>query len=197
MRAMAGFQAVSAVGTSLERLLLRAFTEAPPIPGENARAHLIRTDDLDRTASDVITEPSVSLLLYRVDVDPTTRAAWSGVGASDGRSHLPLDLHYLLTAWASDAEHEHLLLGRALQLLDGTGSLSGPQLDPSGRWEPGETVQVLLEEMSNDDLMRTFDSLQCDYRLSVPLMARVVVVDGLAAVPPPSTLSTITGMAPA
>ena len=37
-------------------------------------------------------------------------------------------------------------------------------------------MQLYLEDMATDDLMRTFDSLECDFRLSVPYIARVVVI---------------------
>ena len=68
--------------------------------------------------------------------------------------------------------------------LETVGALSGPLLYPSGDWDAGEAVQLYLEDMATDDLMRTFDALQCDFRLSVPYIARVVVMAGLDADPP-------------
>ena len=53
---------------------------------------------------------------------------------------------------------------------------------------PTDAVQLLLEEISTEALMRTFDSLPSDYRLSVPYLARVVRIDTAEAeLTPPVT----------
>ena len=38
---------------------------------------------------------------------------------------------------------------------------------------PGESIQIMLGELSTEEVMRTFDSLPIDYRLSVPYLARI------------------------
>jgi Pvc16 N-terminal domain len=209
-RAMAGFKSVGAVGKSIEALLNVAFAEPPvPVTGRVTHAALIRTDDLELSPGSAISPtPALSILLYRVDFNKTMRPSWSAVGSLDGHSHLPLDLHFLLTAWADNAEDEHQIIGRAMQALETVGALSGPLLYPSGEWEPGEAVQLYLEDMATDDLMRTFDSLQCDFRLSVPYIARIVMVSGSivpdgaqgatpVTVPPPDATRVVVGVEPA
>jgi hypothetical protein len=205
---MAGFRSVGAVGKSIEALLNVAFADQPPVASRATHAVLIRTDDLDLSpGSQIAPTPALSILLYRVDFNKTMRPSWSAVASVDGHSHLPLDLHFLLTAWADNAEDEHQIIGRAMQVLETVGALSGPLLYPTGGWEPGEAVQLYLEDMATDDLMRTFDSLQCDFRLSVPYIARIVVIsgsiipdeaDGAApvTVPPPDTTRVIVGVQP-
>jgi hypothetical protein len=192
---VAGFRSVAAVGQSLEAVLNAAYTAGQPIDDEATRAVLIQTDDLDLDQESAIVRPALSILLYRVDFNKTTRAGWSSVGSMDGRAHLPLDLHYLLTAWATNAEHEHRIIGRTLQVLEELGALSGPLLHPDGDWSPGESVQLCLEDMATDDLMRTFDSLTCDFRLSIPYLARVVVVSG-EGTPIPEVLTFVRGLRP-
>jgi hypothetical protein len=186
---MAGFPAVGAVGSSVARLLTRAFEEAPPIAGDRTRVVVIRTNDLDVEKDTEIVLPALSLLLYRVDFDKTTRSAWATRGAEEGRAYLPLDLHYLATAWADNAEHEHRIIGRTLQVLDATPILSGPLLDPAGGWAPGESVELVMEDLPTDDLTRTFEALDVDFRLSLPYQARVVVVAEASAVPPARVLT--------
>lgn len=193
---MAGFRSVAAVGKSLEALLNSAFTAEEPVDTEATRAVLIQTDDLDLAATSLIVRPAVSILLYRVDFNKTMRASWSSIGAVDGRAHLPLDLHYLLTAWAGNAEHEHRIIGRTVQVLEEIGALSGPLLYPDGDWLPGEAVQIYLEDMATDDLMRTFDSLTCDFRLSIPYIARVVVVSSSEGDPLRDVLTVVQGIRP-
>jgi len=189
---VAGFAGVQAVGASLARLLTLAFEASQPIAGEQTRVVVIRTDDLDLKNDTEIVFPAVSLLLYRVDFDKAMRPAWSARGAGEGRAYLPLDLHYLVTAWADNAEHEHLVIGRTLQVLETTPILSGPLLDPAGEWQPDEAVEVIMEELSTDNLMRTFEALTVDFRLSLPYQARVVVLAEPSAVPPPTVLNVLT-----
>jgi len=195
---MAGFTGVAAVGTSMERLLSLAFSERQPVPGKVSKASLIRTEDLadDALIKNLIGDLGLTILLYRIDFNKTMRAAWSAVGNTDGKGYLPLDLHYLLTPWADNAEHQHMIIGRAMQVLERTPVLSGPMLYspslplPAYATEPQasttDSVQILLEEISTEALMRTFDSLPSDYRLSIPYIARVVRVDTLeTTVTPP------------
>ena len=185
---MAGYYAIAAVGKSIERLLAAAFTEREPVPGKASKAALVRTEDLADTAiKPWIPDYGLSLLLLRVDFNKTMRAAWSAAGYADGRGYLALDLHYLFTPWAANAEHQQMILGRAMQVLEETPVLSGPLIympalpAPEYDDEPAtavlDSVQLTLEEMSTEALMRTFDSLPCDYRLSVPYVARVVRID--------------------
>jgi hypothetical protein len=44
--------------------------------------------------------------------------------------------------------------------------------------------------------MRTFDSLPCDFRLSVPYLTRVVVVSGDDGVPPTDVTTVVRGLRP-
>src|SRR5215831_15431680 len=107
---MAGFQSIAAVGKSIERMLNLAFSESQPVPTRTTRAVLVKTDDLmPKNVPNAIGAYALSIFLYRIDFNKAMRAAWSSVGTADGRGHLALDLHFLLTAWADNAEHEHLI----------------------------------------------------------------------------------------
>lgn len=184
---MTGFAAIAGVGKSIERMLTMAFTDREPVENKQTRALLIKTDDLMRTRVDAaVPRPALSIFLYRVDFNKAMRAAWSAIGTEDGRGHLALDLHFLLTPWADNAEYEHLIIGRAMQAIEYTPILSGPlyyapTLPPADADEPRpsatEAIQLVLEEISTEALMRIFDSLPTDYRLSVPYIARVVRLD--------------------
>ncbi len=194
-RRVAGFASIAAVGKSLELVLEAGFSAVEPIAGETARAQLIQTEDLDPNSQFLI-RPTVSILLYRVDFNKTMRASWSAIGAADGKAHLPVDLHYLLTAWADNADHEHRIIGRTMQILEQLGSLSGPLLHPDGEWLANEAVQLYLEDIATDDLMRTFESLVCDFRLSIPYIARVIVVSTPACDALPEVLAQVQGIRP-
>ena len=189
---LANFAAIASVGLSLERFLTARLAEAPSVLDNGvASASLVRTSDFEpnRGPNDpaAFSPPALTIFLYRVDFNKAMRSAWSAVGSQEGRARLALDLHYLLTPWAGNAEDEHRILGRALQALDFQPILSGPLLDPSGGWEPNESVQIVMEEISTEAVMRTFDSLPTDYRLSAPYVARVVRIDSQAEPKPPVT----------
>lgn len=194
---MAGFTGVAAVGTSLERMLSAAFVARQPVPGKLAKAGLVRTEDLadDSLIRDRIGDIGLTILLYRIDYNKTMRAAWSAAGSADGKGYLALDLHYLVTPWADNAEHQHMIIGRAMQALERSPTLAGPTLyapvlplpeyasEPQA--SPTDSVQVLLEDISTEALMRTFDSLPGDYHLSVPYIARIVRIDTVDIVQAP------------
>ncbi|WP_224360843.1 DUF4255 domain-containing protein [Hyalangium versicolor] len=196
---MASFAGISAAGKSLERLLTACFTEEQPVPGKQTRALLVRTEDFAQSNGALsFTLPALTLYLYRVDFNKTTRAAWSGVGHLDGRGHLPLDLHFLLTAWADNAEYEYRIIGKTMQCLETTPILNGPLLypDPTADWAPNEAIQLVLEEISTEAVMRTFDSLPTDYKLSIPYIARVIRLDSRVSYASPTVTSVTSGIKP-
>ena len=201
---MAGFAGIAAAGKSIEMLLNACFEDLQPLdpplpapPGKKTRARLVRTADFEPGNIEAnIGTPALSIFLYRVDFNKVMRAAWSGTSGNDGRSHLGLDLHYLITPWGDNAEDEHRILGRAMQCLECTPILGGPLLHSSGDWGADESMQVVLEEVSNEAVMRMFDSLPTDYRLSVPYIARVMRLDGRVAAPEGPVITAITGAVP-
>jgi hypothetical protein len=195
---MADFGAIASVSKSIERFLSACFVDPlAPVPVANAttRAVLARTEDFGGNGG-IIVPPCLSIFLYRIDYNKTMRAAWSAVGSQDGRGHLPLDLHYMLTAWASDPELEHRIIGRAMQCIETTPILAGPLLTPAGSWAPNEGVQLLLEDVPTEWVMRTFDSLPTEFKLSVPYVARITRIDSRRVFASPDVTTVVTGLVP-
>lgn len=193
---MADYLSIAAAARSVERLLNLAFDEDEPVPEQQTKAVLIRTDDFDSEGVGLIAPPALSIFVYRIDFNRTLRSAWSAVGSQEGRAHLPLDLYFLITPWAENADFELRILGRAMATLDANPILSGPLLDPLGRWQPGEAVQVCLADLTTEDLMRTFDSLPVDYQLSVLYVARVITLSERTATPDPAVTTLAIGSRP-
>lgn len=194
---MADFRAIAAAGKTIERVLNACFTVDQPVQNKVTKAVLVQTEDFARTGDSIIPTNAVSIFLYRVEVNRVMRAAWAGVGNLDGQAHLPVDLHYLLTGWAENAEHEHQILGKTMQCLDSFPSMSGPVLYPTAGWSDTESMQVLVEDVALEPLMRTFDSLEADFRLSIPYLARIVRVDGRDIEPAEPATTVVTGLVPA
>jgi len=191
---MADLAAIAATGNSVARLLNSAFKEQQPVDNKKTRAVIVRTEDFNDPGSTIVF-PAVTLFFYRIDFNKTMRAAWSAIGSQDGLAHLPVDLHFLITAWADNAQDELRIIGKTMQALETTPVLSGAYLDGSSAWSTNESIQLMIGEISTEEVMRTFDSLPTDYRLSVPYLARVVRIDGRRAQPTAPVTTRIVGIA--
>ncbi len=194
---MADYAVIAAAGRSIERMLNAAFEEEEPVDGSKTRAALVRTSDFEPNAvATSIGSPALSIFFYRVDFNKTMRAAWSAIGSQEGRGRLAVDLHFLITPWADNSEFELRIIGKAMQCLETTPILSGPLLHPSAAWSANESIQVVMEEITTEAVMRTFDSLPTDYRLSVPYLARIARIDSRQAQPDTPVTTLVTGAKP-
>jgi hypothetical protein len=177
---VAGHRALAAVGRSVIELLNRRFEEALPTPARRPTAVLAGTNDFERVNSSpgaVIRFPSVSVYCCRLSVDRETRPGWSGVASFDGIPRLPLRMHLLVTAWDEFVEAELEWLGLTLQVLESEPILTGPLLDPSGGWAPGDAVQVVPDDIDLVALSEVFEAFTTEFRLSMPYVARVIRID--------------------
>jgi hypothetical protein len=177
---MAGFQALAAVGRSITTLLNQRFQEALPT-GRRPTAVMAGTSDFDKVnanADAVIQFPAVSVFCYRLSVDRETRPGWSAVASFDGIPHLPLRMHLLISAWDEFVENELRWLGLAARVLETESILTGPLLDPIGSWDPGDTIQIVHDDLALDSMSEAFQALTTDYRLCLPYVARVIRIDG-------------------
>ncbi|MDD9207541.1 DUF4255 domain-containing protein [Georgenia sp. 10Sc9-8] len=180
---MAGYQALAAVGRSIVTLLDAGFRAALQAPDRRPTAVLAGTADFEKVNSSptaVIRYPAVSVYCYRLSVDRETRPGWSAVGSADGVPRLPLRMHLLVSAWDQFVEDELRWLGLTAQILEADGILTGPRLDPTGDWNPGDTVQVVADDVALDSMSEAFQALTVQYRLCLPYVARVVVIDAAA-----------------
>ena len=187
MTGMAGFQALEAAGVSIVALLNRRFGERDG--GTNLTAILANTRQLKTMANNngqLIQQPAISVFCYRVSVNRETRPGWSAVTNADGIPRIPLQLHFLVGAFAATVEEELLWLGLAAQVLEGEGILTGPLLLPVttgpgvtvNPWLPSDMVQVVTDDLAMDSMSEAFQALSTDYRLQLPYLARVICIDG-------------------
>jgi hypothetical protein len=121
--------------------------------------------------------PAISLWLYRVGWNEHLRNAGRRGDGPGARAPMFLELHFLLTAWADNALAEHTLLTWAMRQLHDHPMLDLSTLSPEGGWTAGDQVQLVPAELSTEELMRIWDTLEPAYRLSVVYVARVVRVD--------------------
>jgi uncharacterized protein DUF4255 len=178
---MAGYKALAAAGRSIVGLLNMRFDQIVPPGDPKPTAVLAGTYDFDQVNSSptaVIRYPAVSVYCYRVCVDRETRPGWSAVASVDGIPRMPLRMHFLIAAWDTVVESELEWLGLAVDVLETEPILTGPILDTSGDWEPGDAVHVVADDLALDSMSEAFQALTTQYRLSLPYVARVIRIQG-------------------
>lgn len=200
---MANSRAIAAVALSLQDLLNRSFTDLEAIDPDAFRAlptaRVVGSEDFGQvgsSANSVIRFPSLAIFCFRVDVNRTMRAPWSAVAAADGDIHLPLDVHFLLTPFDSDPEAELRILGATMQCLEQHPVLAGPRLHPLGGWTGHDAVQLVNQDLVTEDVLRTFDTLPSDFRLSVSYLARIARIDAPAEPDHTDVLTAVRGLTP-
>jgi hypothetical protein len=194
---------IAAVALSLQELLNRSFVDLdladPDAFRARPTARIVRSDDFGQigaAAGSPIRFPTLSIFCYRVDINRLMRPPWSAVAAHDGTIHLPVDIHFLLTPWDSDPEAELRILGATMQCLEQRPSLAGPWLHPLGGWDGRESIQLLNEDLVTEDVLRTFDTLPTDFRLSVSYVARIARIDAPDEPDHPDVITAVSGITP-
>lgn len=86
---------------------------------------------------------------------------------------LALNFFYLFTPFASSAEHNHLLIGKTLQIMYDNSTLLLRDQDR----DSFEELRIILCRLSLDELTRIWEALKEPYRLSVCYEVRVTRVD--------------------
>lgn len=141
--------------------------------------------DFQVYVSDDFTHPmeqGVSLFLYRIYPNGAVRAP-QGRLLPDGRrqrNKLPLDLHFLATAWARKASLQHEIAGWMMRVIEDNPVLTADLLNAPrpGVFQPEETVALNHTDLSVEDTFRIWDTvIDHSYQLSVPYVARTVEIE--------------------
>lgn len=184
---MAAFTGIRSVSESIVAFLTTRW-QTEPLPGgapgdllrddiTNGAIRLISSGDL--VGEEVSFDNTLTLWLYRVSVNEQLRnRSRSGQSVA---TPLHVDLHYLLSAWSTSADIEQRMMGWAMRTLHEASILDASLLSPDGIWHPDEVVQLCPEELTNEDMLRLWDSLQPNYRLSYSYVARVVSMEPTVA----------------
>ena len=178
---MANIAAIRSVGASLVAYLNNAYrdTAFPSGVTKPDCTFVLTSIGGVRSSQGPSSEAAVRviILLYRASMNQHLRNA--GRLTSTGANTVPLsvDLHYLVSFWAQSAENEQLVLAWTLRQLHHVPVLDSSILGRDAAWDPDEVIQLIPEEIPTEDLMRVWDTLEPDYRLSVSYIARVVRID--------------------
>jgi hypothetical protein len=172
---MADFRAINAVTEGVLQLLRTSYD--PEDFNQELEFKAFTARDFANPIS-----AGVSLFLYRVVACGVQRTP-AGPVQIDGRAAgtlLPVDLRFMLTVWGGEASLQHLIVGWMMRVLEDHPILSAGLLNTvvPASFDPNETVEISLAELSNEDLLRMWDTLvQNVYQLSVPYVGRIVRIE--------------------
>lgn len=166
---MANYHAVAAVSQAILGLLesARASSEFA-----NADFKLYRADDFGSAIN------GVSLYLYRATISERRNTIRDPAAEQDG-TPLPLTLYYLLTPWGPDAPSEQRLLSWTMRVLADTPILSSVELNRARAevFKQEDTVQLLFNDLSLEEMASLWRAMKQSYRLSIPCQARIVNIN--------------------
>jgi hypothetical protein len=171
---------------------LRAIVDAGIKDVAGPGAHAITQPPHEITASNDL---RVNVFLYQTQIDPALRNTdpISTTPGELGQPALPLILHYLITAYAPNADdiQAHRLLGGALRALHSHQVLTPADLADNAPYSDisrqVEVVRVAWQPLEEKDIYSLWSVFQAPYRVSAAFELRVVSIDSgapaLAALP--------------
>ena len=177
---MAAFRAITGVCDAIVRLL-RLNYDAADFNNE-LQFQVYLSDNFSQPMS-----AGVSLFLYRVTHNGTHRSPRGRIhsGNTRFRSQLPIDIHFLLTAWGKDASLQHRIVGWMMRTLEDNPILPVGLLNSGtpDTFRPDEMVEVGLTEMTNEEMFRLWEIMvQNSYQISIPYVARMVMIESTQTV---------------
>lgn len=174
---MATFPAIAATGLAVVGLLKDASAETE---FADLRVDIVQAADF---GSGPPMSEGLSIYTYRVAVN-TSRRNMPPTTGPDGRRYrapLPVDLHFLLSPWAKTAVRQLRILGWAMRELQNVTILPAGLLNHYGpehdTFRPSETVELICEPLSLQDMSYVIEPLKSLQPLSVPYIARMVLIE--------------------
>jgi hypothetical protein len=171
---MGTFQAIAATGQAMLGLLSDA---VPRDQFPNAQFELYQMSNFQQPM-----EEGISLFLYRIAAN-TSRRNLPPTTGPDGRRFrppIPVDLYYIATAWAPTAVRQQRLLGWTIRMFEDvpvlpTGLLNNYGPEPE-IFKQGETVEVILDSLTLQDLNNFWGVSKSSLQLSVGYIARMLYI---------------------
>jgi hypothetical protein len=139
-----------------------------------------------------------SLFLYRVAVNGSVRNQTLR-RTPDGRRFrpsLPLDLTYLITPWAQDAERQQRMLGWVMRFMEDQGVLSAGHLNhyvaENDTFAENESLEVICDPPALADYLTLWDRLRPRFPVSAVYTLRMLMIDSRVVIDPGAPVQTRT-----
>jgi hypothetical protein len=191
--------AISAVSAVLQYYLRNALSDLSSLFGGSVMVSAKAPDLVQHDIGDGSSEQNqVNLFLHQVTYNPGWRNVDLPSLGADGRTPLtnpplPLDLHYLLTAYGSEDCQAEALLGHTLLLLHqfpviarrdisvALGALTpspfAVALNASGLADQIEQIKITPSPLNREEMAWLWTALKADYRPTFPFQASVVLIE--------------------
>jgi hypothetical protein len=175
---MANYLAIAAVAKTLMRLVEEQcprdeFTSTPQF-------QLYQTHDF---GTNLVSE-GFSLMLWRVTINSArSRAPRVGPDGVLRRPSLPVDLHFMLTPWAGEAERQLRLMGWAMRFVEDNACIPANELNHSLTrrervvFQPDEAVELFCDPPGLPDYLGLWDKYRSRWQTSVNYVARMVMIE--------------------
>lgn len=187
---MATFHAIAATSEAIRRLLADAAGASPfaDVHFAVAQAHNFKVPTVD----------TVTLYLYRVGPSTIHRnlPPRSLPGGRQTRPPLPVDLHYLLTPWTTDAIRQQYLLAWCMRTVEDTPILPTGLLNAGnedGTFRRTESVELILDGPTLQDVVNIWEALKPSVQgapLSAAYVARLIAIESEETVATASPVQT-------
>jgi hypothetical protein len=176
---MATYHAIAAIGQALVRLLTDASKGEADFA--NATFRLAQAADFQESADGL----GVLVFLYRVAANGARRnlPPRHRPGLARTRPPLPLDLYYLLSPWAANADTQQRLLGWTMRTLDDTpilpvALLNADDASPDEQtFYPEEAVELVYDPLSLQDLANLWEIVKPRTQAGATYAARMVAIE--------------------
>ncbi len=181
---MALYTAIAAVGTAIANLLKDASrTEFP-----QAQFKLLQAADFN-TNNLLPTPEGATIFLYKTAISTHRRNLPPRTNSQGVRykPSMPVDLFFLITPWATDAEKQLRLLGWIMRVLEDSSIIPAAllnELEQNGAiFDQAESVELFFEPLSLADMAVLWENLkQVKLLPSITYVARVVLLDSLTQI---------------
>jgi len=173
---MASTAAIAATSEAIVALLTRAKSRAPTPPDVKVAA----ADDLV-APTDTSATPVVTVFLHRVGMSSVQRTFPAHVTATGERMKppVPLDLWYLITAWAATPVTQQLLLGWAVRTIEDNLALPATLLNAgtsTNAFRPDESVELAWAPLTSTEETEIWQVAQTAHQPSASYLARMVLI---------------------
>jgi hypothetical protein len=168
---MANTNSIHSVCNSIIQFLRNAY---PMVDEHPCDFRVLSSGEL---TSDADFGTALSLYLYRVTINEHVRSQPRPRDSREGIAPLSVDLHFMISVWSESAAAEQTICAWAMHQLHHHPIMDVSSLSEEGGWHNDDIVQIIPAELSNEDLMRIWDALAPDYRLSLSYIARVIRID--------------------
>lgn len=174
---MATYAAIAATSEAIIGLLRRA---RPKEEFTKSAFEVYQGNDFEAPMNE-----GISLYLYRVTVNASRRSLPPTVTPEGRRMRppIPLDLHYLLSAWGQSYDTQHRLIGWAIRELENTPVIPAGVLNSTGPeadvFRPDETVELVCDPLALADMINLWETLKpkSNRPLSVNYVARMIAIE--------------------